>query len=304
MAREDVRIPTRDGLSLGAWFFGGGDGRRPCVIMAHGFGATRACGLSKFAERFQAAGMHVLVFDYRFFGDSDGEPRQLLSVRTQLEDWASAIAHARGHADVDPDRVALWGTSYSGGAVVVAAARDGRVAAISSLVPMMDAQAVARDMRRVEGWSWMLRAAWRAIVDATRSFFGMEPLRIRIVGPPGSAAAITAPGAESAYLALVGPDWVNAVCARIMLTGGTFRPVLHVAKLPCPLLVQIGERDQVVPVDAAERAASLAKEKATVLKYPADHFDVYEGELFERAVADELAFFERHLLERSPRSSA
>jgi len=51
-------------------------GGRPCVVMGHGFGATRDAGLMPFAERFAAAGADVLLFDYRGYGTSDGTPRQ------------------------------------------------------------------------------------------------------------------------------------------------------------------------------------------------------------------------------------
>jgi uncharacterized protein len=64
---------------------------RPCVVMAHGLGATRDASLAPYAERFAAAGMHVLLFDYRHFGASGGEPRQLVSVRRQLQDYAAAV---------------------------------------------------------------------------------------------------------------------------------------------------------------------------------------------------------------------
>ena len=40
----------------------------PCVVMAHGFTSTRDLGLPLYAERFAAAGMAVLVFDYAYFG--------------------------------------------------------------------------------------------------------------------------------------------------------------------------------------------------------------------------------------------
>jgi len=110
-------------------------GRRPCVVLAHGFAGTVDSGLLPFAERFAAAGLDALAFDYRHFGASDGEPRQLLSVKRQLEDWAAAVAYARTLADVDPERIVLWGSSYSGGHVVAAAVADGRVAAVISQVP-------------------------------------------------------------------------------------------------------------------------------------------------------------------------
>ena len=88
---------------------------RPCVVMGHGFGATRDAGLLPFAERFAAAGVDVLVFDYRGFGTSEGTPRQDVDHRRHREDYHAAIAAARAHDGVDPDRIVLWGSSYSGG---------------------------------------------------------------------------------------------------------------------------------------------------------------------------------------------
>src|SRR5271168_2960825 len=85
--------------------FAGEDGRRPCVVLAHGLGGTVDSGLLPFAERFAAAGLDALAFDYRHFGASDGEPRQLLSPRRQLEDYAAAIAFARSLETVDPERI-------------------------------------------------------------------------------------------------------------------------------------------------------------------------------------------------------
>ena len=64
----------------------------PVIVMAHGLGAVKALRLGAFAERFQAAGYACLVFDYRYFGDSEGEPRELLSIRRQREDWRAAVS--------------------------------------------------------------------------------------------------------------------------------------------------------------------------------------------------------------------
>ena len=90
----------------------------PCVVLGHGFGGTIEARLTAFAERYAQAGCHALAFDYRHFGASDGEPRQLLSIRRQIQDWHAAIVHARFVDGVDPHRVALMGTSFSGGHVV------------------------------------------------------------------------------------------------------------------------------------------------------------------------------------------
>lgn len=95
---------------------------RPCVVMAHGFGGTRDTGLLGYAEAFAAAGIDAFVFDYRGFGASQGTPRQLVSYRRQRQDYHAAIAAARRLPGVDPERIVLWGTSYSGGHVVAVAA--------------------------------------------------------------------------------------------------------------------------------------------------------------------------------------
>ncbi len=76
------------------------------MVLAHGFSGTVDSGLTMFAERFAAAGLDALAFDYRHFGSSDGEPRQLLSIARQLEDYAAAIAYARSLPGVDPERIA------------------------------------------------------------------------------------------------------------------------------------------------------------------------------------------------------
>ena len=117
-------IDFRSGGKLcAAWLYAPRDAieARPCVVMAHGFGATREMSLAPYAERFAAAGMNALLFDYRHFGASEGEPRQVLSVRRQLRDYAAALECARKLDGVDASRVAVWGTSFSGGHALVMA---------------------------------------------------------------------------------------------------------------------------------------------------------------------------------------
>lgn len=79
-----------------------GAGGRPCVVMAHGFGATRDSGLLPFAEAFTTAGADVLLVDYRGFGDSEGEPRRMVDHRVHRRDYHAAVARARLLDGVDP----------------------------------------------------------------------------------------------------------------------------------------------------------------------------------------------------------
>ncbi len=275
--------------------FAGEEGTRPCVVMAHGFGGTADSGLLPFAERFAQAGLDALVFDYRHFGASEGEPRQVLSIRRQLEDYAAAIAFARGLDGVDPQRIVLWGSSYSGGHVVPAAVADGRVAAVISQVPAMDGVATMLNAMRKTGSAGMAKLSALALRDAIGSLWGREPLTAPAVGAPGTVGFMTTPDALPGMRAVAGPSWRNEVAARIALQAGAYRPGLQADKLPCPILILIADRDSVAPAKAAQDAAWRATGRAEVRTYPIGHFDIYNGAPFERAVADELHFLRRHL---------
>ena len=61
-------------------------GRHPCVVMAHGFSGTMDWILPDFAAVFAAAGFAVLTFDYRHFGASEGQPRQLVDSQRLVGD--------------------------------------------------------------------------------------------------------------------------------------------------------------------------------------------------------------------------
>ena len=279
--------------------FLGEDGRRPCVVLAHGLGGTVDSGLVSYAERFASAGLDALAFDYRHFGSSDGEPRQLLSVPRQLEDYAAAIAFARSLAGVDPVRIVAWGSSYSGGHVVAVAVADGRLAAVIAQVPNMDGSAAVLNLARYAGAGHLARLTLAGIRDLAASIGGRPPVMIPLVGPPGSIATMSTPDAEPGYRSIAGPSFRNEVAARIVLSTGTYRPGLQADRLPCPILVQIADHDAIAPPKAAQQAAWRATGRAEVRTYPIGHFDIYTGAPFERAIGDQLYFLGRHVAARS-----
>ena len=114
-ARTTVRIPTPSGDEIEAWLcVPDGEGPHPAVVMAHGIGAIKAGGLAPFAERFCRDGFAAVVFDYRQWGGSGGQPREELSVPREREDYSIVIGWAVGHPDIDAQRVFAWGTSFAG----------------------------------------------------------------------------------------------------------------------------------------------------------------------------------------------
>jgi fermentation-respiration switch protein FrsA (DUF1100 family) len=311
MSKNDHREVTflSAGVRCGAWHLQGVDDRfavaagRPCVVMAHGFGGTRDTGLLDYAEGFAAAGLDVLVFDYRGFGTSEGAPRQRVSYRRQRADYHAAIAAARALPGVDPDRIVLWGTSYSGGHVVPVAVADGGIAAILSMTPAMDGAAALLAIARAHPTK-LLPLVVHGIRDVVRSLFGRSPHHLPVVGLPGSTAIITAPGGFEGYHALAGPTWRNEVCARVALEVALNRPTRMASRLRTPMLVQVGENDAVAPPSAARAAAEKAGRFAEVRNYPVDHFDVYDGYWQRQLLADQVDFLTRQLAEAPAESEA
>lgn len=294
--RTDVRIEVK-GTPLSAWLFlpSGASAPVPCIVMAHGFGGTKNMGLEVYASRFQEAGYAALVFDFRYLGDSGGEPRQLIDPRSQLEDYASAVEYARGLPQVDPERIALWGTSYSGGHVIVAAARDRRIACVIAQAPGLDGRAIGRMIVKREGWRFMLRMVLHAQRDRFRSWLGLSPHTIPIVGPPGTIACLNTPDSMGAFAALATDHFRNEVCARILLEAGRYRPVQYAQDVRCPVLLQVCDEDDTTPPSVAEETARRLGPHAEVKHYPIGHFDIYRGEYLERSIHDQLEFLGRHL---------
>jgi pimeloyl-ACP methyl ester carboxylesterase len=277
---------------------------RPCVVMAHGFGGTRDTALLPYAQGFAGAGLDVVLFDYRGFGDSDGEPRQQVSYRRQRDDYRAAVAAARALDGVDPDRIVLWGTSYSGGHVIAVAAQDQRVAGIISLTPATDGLAALVSILRHGGPRQLIRLVVAGVRDLIRAGTRRAPYLIPAAGPAGSLAVLANDVAADAYPAMAGPTWRNEVCGRSVLGVGLNRPVRFASRLRCPMLVQVGDNDAIAPPAAAKAAAKAAGSRAELKSYPVDHFDVYDGHWQEQALADQLAFLRRHLDQVPPRRAA
>ena len=293
--RLEVHFPSGDAKCQAWLYLPEGPQPHPVIVMAHGLGGIRQMRLDAYAERFAAAGYACLVFDYRHFGASGGEPRQLLDIKLQLADWAAAIAYARSRADLDPARVVLWGTSFGGGHVIVAAARDGNVAATISQCPFTDglASVLAMDPRT------SVKVTARAVRDLIAAGLGRPPVMVPTAGPPGSAALMTAPDAVPGYLGLVDDEaraagFDNQVAARVVLNIVRHRPGRRAKKVRCPILFAVCETDSVAPAKATLRHARTAP-RGEIRLYPAGHFDIYLGDWFETNVTDQLAFLTNHV---------
>jgi len=287
-AREDVRIPSH-GEKLAAYLYRpeSSHGDVPCIVMAHGFSATRDDGLPPYAEAFRDAGFAVALFDYRHFGASTGEPRQLLDIGRQHDDYRAVIAWARRLDGVDADRIVLWGSSFSGGHVLAVAASEPRIAAVIAQAPFTDAIATLRNvpLRNVA------RLTVAALRDQVRGWRRRPPLLAPAVGDPGTYAAMTEPDAKPGFQALVPPEslWRNEFAARLMLRFPLYRPGLKTPELTMPLLICVCENDTTTPPGPTIKAAERAP-RGELRRYPYGHFDIYND---PKVKADQVEFLRR-----------
>lgn len=284
------------GLRCRAWHYVPENANGAAIVMAHGLGGTRHCSLDKYARLFAQDGFNVLLFDYRYLGDSDGEPRQLILPERQVEDWLAAIAYARKLPGVDGARIGLWGSSYSGGHVMVAAARDGRVKAVTAQCPMLDGMAATKQLIRYAGLGYALKLVGAGLRDAINDKLGRAPVRIPLIAQPGEVAFMSSADALPGYSALTPDDWRNEACARLALVGGNYQPVKFASKLPCKALIISCEQDSVAPAEVCHEFARRAGSKVRLESWDIGHFDVYQAEYFERASQIQLEHFREELV--------
>ncbi len=264
----------------------------PCIVMAHGLAAIKEMRLPAFAERFAAAGWHVMVFDYRCFGASEGSPRQWLDIPRQHQDWHAAIDAAKQDPRVDSQRIALWGTSLSGGHVIHVASERSDIAAIVSQVPHMDGRASGDEV----DFKVLARLLARAVADKAKSLFGGKPIYIQSSGEPGELAIMTAEGESEGYLRLVpeGTPFDRRLSARFLLQVLNYSPAKSLPDVSVPSLIQVGLEDKTTPAEPAIKAAESTP-NAELICYQTGHFQPYIEPLFATVVSDQIAFLKRAL---------
>lgn len=281
-------------------------GQLPCVVMGHGFTGTQEL-MEPYARKFVQSGLAVLTFDYRYFGKSEGEPRQVVSLKKQMDDWRAALKFARTLDDVDKQKIAIWGSSLSGGYVISLAAEDASIAAAIAQVPALDkstkgmsAEAKAKIARlgltKMQIVGMYAKVIVAAIYDALRGVFGLKPYYIGVFGRPGELAAFTDP-ADYKTLARFeadAPTWQNKFAPRFMFGVPKYIPGTA-ERIKAALFVCAAEHDTEANPKLAEQVAKLAPQGEFRL-YPGGHFEAYYGKTFEQMAKDEAAFLRRCLL--------
>jgi uncharacterized protein len=265
--------------------------------MAHGFTGTKEMTLDRYAEVFSKGGLAVLVYDNRTLGDSDGLPRHNIDPTEQMRDYRYAVTYAQSRDDVDPGRIGLWGTSYTGGTVITVAALDRRVKAIVSQVPFVKGTANIKQFLPISQWD-----DFAAMLDEDR--------KLRMSGKPSQYIPVTTddPNGVAAFpgirthrffsdlvASIPGIKWENKVTVRSLeflleYDVTAFAPQVS----PTPMMMIVADRDKTATTELAMEVFQLAREPKELVISRADHYASYieDFDMTSTAARD---FFLKHL---------
>lgn len=189
MEKEEKEVEFQSqGVTCRGLFVRPNDGKpAPLVVLGHGLGGVYEMRLDTYARRFADAGYAALTFDYRRFGRSDGQPRHLLVLEHQQQDFEAAVDFGKTLDGVDPNRVVLWGTSLAGGHVIDIASRRRDLAATIIQGPFTDGVA---SMRAISLPS-MLGMGGFIAADVVSRTLGLPPVLAPLAGTYGTPALMT-----------------------------------------------------------------------------------------------------------------
>ena len=285
LSRADVSFQSH-GATLRGWLYRPQEvDESPGIVMAHGFTAVREMFLDRYAETFAAAGLTTLVYDHFGFGASDGEPRQYPAADIQLQGYRDAIAWLGEQHGVDAERIGIWGTSYSGGHVIVLAATDLPIRCAVAQVPGIGV-----------GGPGLSAATEKAIAAAAAS----PPPHDTVPAVSATRAGVGILFEDDSYrwftrvAADRAPSWRN----EVRVGPGTNGPT-PLGKLPgarVPLLLIVAPADRLTPPGEAVRVAATLPH-VEVADIPGGHFDAYEAQ-FAASAGAALGWFQRFLLDR------
>jgi fermentation-respiration switch protein FrsA (DUF1100 family) len=297
--RKDVMFSSQ-GLKCAAWYYvptGLKEGeKRPAIVMAHGFSAVKEMYLDNFASKFASTGFVVTVFDYRFFGGSEGEPRAQLLWPEQIQDYRNAITWTMAQKEVDPARIGVWGTSYSGGHVIFLGAYDRRIKAVVAQVPVTDVwdtyMAKWPQQQREGFLGWLAQNRAEEVATGKLNY-------IAVAAPPDQPSVWPMQEWYESFMELSkpAPAWLNKMVINSLDTHMTYAPTSVIHRVsPTPLLMVIASNDDITPTAEEKEAFARANEPKKLVVVEGRHFEAYKGPKHDQFATPALDWFKTHLM--------
>lgn len=263
-----------------------GDFKQPqdTILMAHGLGGEKICGLTEFAEYYHSLGYQVCVFDHRGFGESSGVVKYLVDKNSQLSDWNTVIQYLKQQLNLDAEHLILWGYSFSGAHALSLSAQQSFKAVIANF-PHVDGLASLTLYPK----KYLLPATLLAAKDLLAMRFGQAQY-IPIVAK-NSVAVLGGADCYDGYHSLI-PEhmaWENEVPARIIATIGLYRPIQEVRKIRHPVLLIGAKNDSLIPIQSTRKTAKRIKQ-STYAEENCGHFDLFHEPYRSRILKEHVQF--------------
>jgi dienelactone hydrolase len=277
LIRGWIRLPT-------------GSGPHPLVVLAHGMGGLKEWTIPDVATALVDAGIAALAFDYRNFGDSDGMPRDEIDHCGQIEDFRSAISFATTLAEVDPERIGIWGTSLGGRNVLAVAALDRRVKCVLSQVPALFKGTPAMRAMMATGTPDVEAFNRLLAQDRRDRALGKEPIYLPVDEHNGDHAAYWSTFGEAERrnfnlrmtLRSFEPTVSDDVCGLVKTIS------------PTPLRMILTDRDTMCDTNYQLEVYATALEPKSLMVLPGNHYALYlDGK--EASIAAAREWFVTHL---------
>jgi uncharacterized protein len=295
--RKDIAF-TSQGLQCSGWLYVPDDlaegQKAPAIVMANGFTGVKEQIPPDLPEGIVAAGFVTLLFDFRYFGDSEGDPRSQLFPLEQVEDYRNAITWLSDQPEVDPERIGVWGTSFSGGIVLQVGTFDKRVKAVVAQAPSALNAESRRDMNPER---FDLAGAFLLQDRIARSKTGAVNY-MKVVAPDGEPCIVPGQTAYALFMSTreIAPNWRNEVTLESLEKIREFDPVSLIHLLaPAALLMIPAVKDDLIPVEAVRAAYEQAGQPKAIVELPISHFEIYEEPWLSRAVGAAVDWFEKYL---------
>lgn len=263
----------------------------PVIIMAHGLAALRQFKLVQFAKKFARAGYAIILFDYRYWGGSTGRPRELVSLKAQLDDWRTMISHLSERQSIDAERMILWGTGLSGGYVLSLASSLKNIKAVIAQVPYVDGAASVKN--------YPLQQLSKALKISTQDYMGAKvgllPKTLPVVDT-SNLCFLPSNDSYEGYLSILNTDYFcsGEIPARALFSLMRYRPIQIVRKISVPALFIAAEQDSIVPIESSRETATNIAPYVEYHEWNMKHYDIFHGKWFEKAISTQLVFLQQH----------
>jgi acetyl esterase/lipase len=209
--------------------------------------------------------------------------------------YRDAITYASTLDGIAPDRIGIWGTSLSGGHVLVVAAVDWRVRAVVSQVPASNIHDTQRRLIPAYAWNNLMSGLQADREDR----YPDKPSAIIPVASADPSAPCALPGIETyEWLmrnAATAPAWRNEITVASLDMLMEYTPEAFIARIaPTPLFMTLADGDTLTPTEIQLETYQRALEPKQLQMLHGPHHTVYEDS-FNEASRAQTEFLLRHL---------